>query len=139
MKVMQRNNPMFSSLLDELFRPETNAVSPQLSMPQVNVKETDAAFTLELIAPGRNKEDFTLAIENDLLTVVSEVTSQTQESNEKYTRKEFVASSFKRSFNLPETVNEEAISASYVNGVLQIELPKKPVEMPKAKKQIVIG
>lgn len=136
---MKRNNQLFPSIFDEFFRNELANMTPQLSMPQVNIKETDTAYLLEVVAPGRQKEDFSLEVDNDMLTISSEIKRENEEKDGKYTRKEFVATSFKRSFSLPDTVEEEGIKAGYVNGVLHIELPKKAVALPKAKKQILIG
>ena len=56
----------------------------------------------------------------------------------KYTRKEFNYSSFRRVFTLPETVNTDSIHASYENGVLKIDLPKKEEALPKPKRLIEI-
>ncbi len=90
---------------------------------------------MEFNVPGRNKEDFKLNIEKDLLTVIYEKKEETQPY--KTIRKEFVFSSFKRSFSLDEKINAEAIEAKYENGILKVYLPKKE-EVKIAPKQISI-
>ena len=89
------------------------------------------------------KEDFKIEVENDLLTISSEqsneVVDEKEENKVKYTRKEFSFSSFKRSFTLPETINVDAIKASYENGILSFNLPKKEEALPKPKRLIELG
>ncbi|HQW02030.1 MAG TPA: Hsp20/alpha crystallin family protein [Saprospiraceae bacterium] len=97
------------------------------SSPSVNIVEHDAHFTMQLAAPGLQKSDFNINIENDYLVISAEKKTEKEETgNEgKFTRREFNYSSFKRSFQLDENINREGIAASYENGVLNITLPKK--------------
>ena len=97
------------------------------SSPSVNIVEHDAHFTMQLAAPGMQKSDFNINIENDYLVISAEKKTEKEETgNEgKFTRREFNYSSFKRSFQLDENINREGIAASYENGVLSITLPKK--------------
>ena len=97
------------------------------SSPSVNIVEHDAHFTMQLAAPGLQKSDFNINIENDYLVISAEKKTEKEETgNEgKFTRREFNYSSFKRSFQLDENINREGIAASYENGVLSITLPKK--------------
>lgn len=97
------------------------------SAPSVNIVEHDAHYTMQLAAPGLQKSDFSINIENDYLVISAEKKTETEETgNEgKFTRREFNYSSFKRSFQLDENINREGIAASYENGVLSITLPKK--------------
>lgn len=97
------------------------------SAPSVNIVEHDAHFTMQLAAPGLQKSDFSINIENEYLVISAEKKTENQESgNEgKFTRREFNYSSFKRSFQLDDNIKREGIAASYENGVLSITLPKK--------------
>jgi HSP20 family protein len=103
----------------------------------VNVKENEQAYVLELVAPGLEKEDFKINLENNMLTISAEKKEETEKPNEKQIRKEFKIQSFKRSFTVDENIDAENISAKYVNGVLTLNLPKK-VEVKEAAKQIAI-
>ena len=94
---------------------------------------------LELAIPGFKKEDFNIEIDNDVLTISSEVKKDNEIKEENYTRREFSVSSFKRAFTLPETVNAEAINAVYEGGVLTLTLPKREEALPKPKRLIEIG
>ena len=95
--------------------------------PSVNIVEHDAHFTMQLAAPGLQKSDFNINIENDYLVISAEKQTEKEETGNqgKFTRREFNYSSFKRSFQLDENINREGIAASYENGVLNITLPKK--------------
>lgn len=95
------------------------------SQPAVNIAETEAAFLIELAAPGFDKQEFSLKVEQDNLMISAEKESKEEEKNERYARREFRFESFKRSFKLPETVNQADVSAVYENGVLKVTLPKK--------------
>ncbi len=111
---------------DRIFRDFFNdAWKGGSAMPASNIKESDDNYTIELAVPGLEKGDFKIKLENQLLTISSEKKDEKNNESEKYTRKEFQYSSFKRSWNLPETVNTDAISASYNNGILSVVLPKK--------------
>jgi HSP20 family protein len=104
---------------DELFR----------NAPRVNITESKEGFNLEMLAPGFSKESITMNVENDTLTMSGEVSTNTENKDDKYTRREFSYGSFKRSFKLPENVKAEDIKAEYVNGVLKVFIPKaEPVK-----------
>ncbi len=95
-----------------------------LRMPSVNVEETDTAYTMEVAAPGLNKNDINLALDDNLLTISAERKEETEKTEKNYTRREFSFTSFKRSFHLPDNVNIEKITANYKDGILYIQVPK---------------
>lgn len=103
------------------------------SSPMVNIKEEKEAFFIELAAPGLEKEDFNIEIENDQLKISVKKENKVEEKKVGYSRREFSYNAFTKSFTLPSTVNSEDIAANYVNGVLNIELPKikELVQEPK--------
>ena len=109
--------------------------------PAVNIIESDSDFSIQLSAPGRKKEDFEIEVNENILTISSETESAKDEKDLKgtYTRREFKYNSFKRAFELPETVNEDKIDASYLNGILMITLPKTEQALPKPKRVIEIS
>ena len=97
-----------------------------VNIPSVNVKESDESFILEVAAPGIRKEDFKISLEKDHIKISSEVESKDEENVEgRYTRREFNYSAFSRSFFLPKSIDKDAITANYENGVLTVVLPKK--------------
>ncbi|NHM06279.1 Hsp20/alpha crystallin family protein [Flavobacterium sp. CYK-4] len=143
MNLVKRNpNNFFPALMEEFFRPDWMGGSQNpnaLSVPPVNIRETETAFEVELSAPGKQKEDFNIEIDNDMLTISSEHKTENTTEEGKYTRKEFSFSAFRRSFTLPETVKSDDISASYENGILKISLPKREEALPKPKRLIEIA
>jgi len=108
-------------------------------LPAVNITESDKVFNLELAAPGLEKKDFNLTIDNQQLTISCEKEEQSESKKEQYTRKEFSYQSFSRSFILPDSVDAEKIKASYKEGVLKVELPKKETAIKAPRKQISVG
>ncbi|MCK6691467.1 MAG: Hsp20/alpha crystallin family protein [Thermoanaerobaculia bacterium] len=109
-----------------------------VNRPAVNILETANGFELEFAAPGFEKKDFSLNVEEGYLTVSATKENKQEESNERFTRREFRFDSFKRTFKIPETVNQDSIKAVYENGVLQVTLPKKE-EATTIVKTIEIG
>jgi HSP20 family protein len=128
-----------NGFLDEFFNRgigEFVGNDTNVSQPAVNVSETDESFKVELAAPGFEKQHFALNVENGHLIVTAKREEKTEESQPdkgRFLRREFRYESFKRSFKLPNTVNQDSISAVYENGVLNIELPKKEEAKPVAK------
>lgn len=103
-----------------------------LSSPAVNIVEFDDRFEMHLAAPGLDKSDFNLRLENGSLVISAEKQTENTENTPKYTRKEFGYQNFRRSFSLDDQINTEKISATYANGVLTVSLPKKEEVWKKA-------
>ena len=137
MNLIKRQNPVFTSLIDDLFiNQDWNHISA--TVPAANIIEADDHFDIELAAPGKKKSDFTIELDEGVLTISSETETKSTEKDGSFTRKEFGYSSFKRSFNIPETVSADKISASYKEGILTVSLPKKAEALPQPKKLISI-
>lgn len=108
-------------------------------MPSLNIKENKDSFFVEVAAPGFEKFDFKIELNNDVLTISSEKKlSNEVKDGERITKQEFSYQSFSRSFTLPELVDEEKIAAKYENGILAINIPKKEEAKPKSPKLISI-
>jgi len=130
--------PYFNDLFNDFFENVVNSDIRKGNVPQVNIRETDTGYHLEMAAPGLNKEDFKISIENEVLTVSGEKKSETSEKSGKYSRKEFSYNSFMRSFTLPEVVDTEKIMAKYENGIMMVDLPKKEEAKPKTPREVQI-
>lgn len=126
--LMRRNNFFDDFFTKELFD-FNNAGFAQsgITQPSVNVKDMNDAFEIQVAAPGMKKEDFTVNLERNVLTISSEKQTQNEEKDEdgNFSRREFNYSSFRRSFTLPEAVEQEKIEATYEDGLLKITVPKK--------------
>lgn len=138
MSIVKRNNLVFPSLMNEIFKPDWfgGVDSYNFDVPAVNIKDNEKEFELELMVPGRKKEDFNIEVDNDVLTISSEKKSEDEVKEGNYTRREFNFSSFKRSFTLPETIDSDKIKANYEDGLLKFVLPKKEEALPRPKRLI---
>ncbi len=138
MSLIKRNHVSLPSLMNEFLKPDwfggMEALNPY--NPAVNIKENELDYSLELVVPGREKKDFKIEIDNDVLTISTSTQSETATEKENYTRREFVSGAFKRAFTLPDTIAKDSIDASYENGILKFILPKKEEALPKPKRAI---
>ena len=98
--------------------------------PRVNITETPEKFVVSLRVPGFAKEELKISTEKDTLTVKGEKSSSTNTENERILRREFQTAAFTRSFQLPETVKLDAITAEHVHGVLNVSIPKSEPAKP---------
>jgi len=101
--------------------------------PKVNVKETDKAYEIEIANPGFSKDETKIKVEDGVIYVTMESESKQDENEEdhKYHVKQWSKSSYSESWNLPENVIEDQITAKNNDGVLTITLPKKEEEPKK--------
>jgi HSP20 family protein len=109
------------------------------NLPKVNIKDTKDAFVLELAAPGLEKSDFSIDINKNTLTIATTKEETLKEDTNRYTRKEFGFTAFKRAFSIPETVEDSKIEATYTAGILQLVLPKREEAKEKPPRTIEIS
>jgi HSP20 family protein len=133
----------FDNMVDELFNglpvvlnDGYNFLTKQGHVP-VNIKEIENGYALEVIAPGFEKTDFKVNVDSNVLTVSAERKTEEKSQTEKQIRKEYSYRGFKRYFTIDDKIDATAIEASYVNGVLKLNLPKK-AEVREAAKDITI-
>ncbi len=136
--------PTFDNLWNDFFSDDFRVAdrSRRLNtMPAVNVKEDENAYTLEVAAPGLSRDDFSVEVDHNVLTIASKYEDKHEEQDEdgNYTRREFRYHAFSRSFTLPDTVDSEQISAKYDNGLLHVALPKRAEARTKPTRTIEIG
>jgi HSP20 family protein len=144
MKLMK--TPLFPSLLTDRWIPDffenerffDSDWMKAVTVPSVNIRETEKEFFVELAAPGLTKKDFKVAIENGMLTISAEKKFEKEEKEKEFTRKEFSFTNFSRTFMLPENINEDKIEAHYEDGILKLQLLKKVVEKVKPVKAIEV-
>lgn len=140
MTLVKVNNPInrFDGLMKDFFNEFPSTISKSLredvfQFPPVNIQEKENSYAVSLSAPGFSKEDFSISLENNLLTISAELKTESAETTDKVIRKEFSVKSFKRSFTIDEKINGEQIAAAYENGILTVTLPKKEVAKPAVK------
>lgn len=142
MKTLNKNSIWFPDLLEDLLK--ENSLDglnnyETFRIPAVNIIESLSNFVIEVAAPGLNKEDFSIELEEDTLKISSKVKVENTDNNQgeriRFQKREFNYSSFERSFKLPENINTDSVHARYENGVLRIKLQK--MEEKKILKKMV--
>lgn len=146
MKLTTYNRPMPSNFFrffdDHATRENQFGASHR---PAVNIVETEDAYELELLAPGRVKENFNVAFSEGTLEVTyttpsPEPTAEETATEPNFRRREFSLVDFTRRFQLDDKViNVDAIDATYVDGVLRLAMPKREEALPKAPRQIAVA
>ena len=107
--------------------------------PKANIIELDKSFTIEMAIPGIAKEDIVLKVEDSVLTVSHEEPKEEVKTDKRFIRQEYKVGGFTRSFRLSRWVSHEDISASFNNGILSIEIPKKDEAISKPAREIKIS
>ena len=128
---------MFDDFFDNEWMKKTNATAPA-----INVIETDTAYKVEVGAPGMNKEDFNVHVdENGNLVIAMEKKVENKEEDKekkgRYLRREFSYTKFQQTLILPEDVEKDTINASMNDGVLSIELPRITHEPQKKIAKVI--
>ena len=146
MTLIRRNQsqPVFTNFFDDFLNKEwsdwglKNYSRTNTTIPSVNISENDENFLIEVAAPGLDKSDFSIEVNQGTLKISSEIKSENQEKDDRYTRREFSYQSFCRSFSLPLTVDSDKIEAKYDKGLLLVTIPKREEAKPKPVKMIDI-
>jgi HSP20 family protein len=137
-----QNKPVhksFNNFMDDFFATAPSIFRDDLVTPPfksftpVNVKETENDYVLEVIAPGFQKENFKINLDNNMLTISAEKEEEGENKIETFIRNEYKQQSFSRSFSIDENINVENIVAKYLNGVLTLNLAKKQEVKPSVK------
>ena len=100
--------------------------------PRVDIAETDKAFEIKAEIPEVSKEDVKVTVHNGVLTIQGERKQEKEEKGKKFHRVERYYGSFTRSFTLPDNVDENKISASFKDGVLNLQIQKTEKAKPKS-------
>ncbi len=144
MTLVRRTNRNYDSIWNNLvngdfYMNQNGLYCGNQSMPAINIIEDENMFSIELAAPGLNKEDFNIEFDNGKLTI-SAKKQEKEEETKNYTKREFNYAGFSRSFVVPkQKVDDGKISAAYENGVLNITLPKREEVKPKPSRTVEIA
>lgn len=132
-------NFTFPSLFNDFFDRFWASDETSQWVPAVNVIERPDDYRLEVAAPGMNKEDFRVEVDNGVLSISGERREERKDENENLARREFYYGSFRRAFTLPDGADPNKVSATYQNGILTVTLPKMEEAKRKPKKQVEIA
>lgn len=120
--------------LMESFSPRRVQAAP--SFPAMNLWVSEEGLIITAEVPGIKPEDIDISVVNDLLTISGERTPEQVEENVRYHRRERGCGKFARSIQLPFAVDANKVEASFENGVITINLPRKEEEKPKKIKVV---
>jgi len=150
--LVKKNRAMLPSLVSNFFDDgrlfpsvfdlETNLFDldgGSLLVPNANIVENEKDFHIELAAPGLDRKDFKVEVDNGVLSISAKKEEEKKEEHKNYKRREFSYNSFSRSFTLPENCHSDKIDAKYENGLLKVTLPKKEVTVSKPVKEIKVS
>ena len=141
MNILRFSNPLGCNVLS------VNAFNDLLSdlkdetcyaMPQANVVESKEGYRIELAAPGYTKEQIGIQFQEQVLIIKGNV-EEKQHEGEKYLSREFAPKNFVRRFVVPKTIDSASIAASFSNGILSVEVPKKEETKENLTKEIQIN
>ena len=105
--------------------------------PRMDIAETEKGYQLSADLPGLQDKDVDISVSNDVLTITGERSYEQESDGRGVHLSERGFGAFKRSFSLPDDVDQDDIQARLANGVLEIHLPKA-AEVAPASRQIKI-
>ena len=136
MNLIKTQPALFTSIFDEFFKNpwDINVSNYSFKSPSFNLKESDTEFILELAIPGKINDNFKLELDSKVLKV--SLLEDKKDNDYNYNIKEFEYSSFEKSFEIPDYIDQNKISSFYRNGILSINLPKRK-EFQNITKKII--
>lgn len=100
-------------------------------LPAVDIHQDNEGYYFDLEAPGLEKDNFDVSMEDNTLSIKGERKHHSEEKKKNFYRIEREYGTFARSFTLPETADSERVSAEYKNGILHVKVGKKEAVRPK--------
>jgi HSP20 family protein len=119
-------NDVFNLGFGHIFKDDAGHTNGWAAAP-VNITETADAYHIAVVAPGREKADFKVNVEQNLLTISYEKQAPPAAEGEKQIRREFSLQGFKRTFTISDKADATKTAAQYINGILTVVLPKKEI------------
>lgn len=129
-------NRLFGSFFDTPAGNGSNGTTRQRWIPAMDLVETDDHFVLRADLPGLTQQDVDIELEDRVLTVSGERTTEQESRDNGYYRLELGFGAFSRSLTLPEGVDPDAVQANFENGVLEVRIPKPEEKKPR---RVAIG
>lgn len=115
------NNMLQDILIDQ------NIIDRDTATPKVNISGNEDNYQINVIMPGIDKEDITLSIDNDILTIQSNYDKQ-KDKDQNALRTEFIIKEYYKKISLPKDADHQSISANLKNGILEITIKKIKVK-----------
>ena len=135
MMIPRRRNEF--DLLEEMFR-DPFFTGGETKLMKTDIKEKDEKYLVDIDLPGYEKDDIKIEIEDGYLTIHATTESHKEEKEDgKFVRKERYQGECSRSFYIGDDIREEDIRASFKNGTLQLEIPKKEEQTALPEKKYI--
>ena len=115
----RRVDQVFDRFLNDHFEDRSTSFNPR-----VDISETDQAFEIDLAVPGFDKKDFDIDLKEGLLSIAGERKFDKEESGKNFYSVQTEYGTFKKSFQLPDSIIADQIEAGYQNGILSVKVPK---------------
>lgn len=131
LRELTRNISSLNDVYNNQEFPEMNVSS---FVPDVNTREGDYAYHIDIDLPGIGKDDINIHIDNNVLTISGERKTKEETKQEDYYKIESHFGKFERRFTLPDDVDAENIHAESTEGVLEITVPKMAKKVEQVKK-----
>jgi len=103
-------------------------------VPPVDIYETEDSLVFRAELPGVTKEDITVEVKDNTLTLKGDKRFEKDVKEENYHRVERAYGAFQRAFTLPGMVEQDKVKAKFKDGILEIVLPKAEKAKPKQVK-----
>ena len=125
--------PMWDDVMENFFYgwPRADHEEQAAWRPRTDVRETEKEFVIDLEIPGIDKKDIKVEVKENTLTISGERCEESTEEETDYYRRERRYGKFERSFGLPDTIEDDKVSAKYKNGILTLTLQKSEKALPK--------
>ena len=119
MLVPRRNFDLFDEMFEDPF------FSKSSKLMKTDIKENENDYTIEVDLPGYSKEDIQITVDDGYLTVSANTSKEDADTSSKYVKRERYYGECSRSFYVGNDVETEDVKASFRNGILKLEVPKK--------------
>jgi len=129
--LQERMNRIFDDTLSSASRHDDEALAATWA-PPVDILERKDRIVLTAELPGFTEDQIRLRFEEGVLALEGERRFEKEADDARYHCVERSYGRFARSFRLPANVDDEAISATFLNGLLVIEIPKREEVLPKS-------
>lgn len=104
-----------------------------VAVPSVNIADRENSYKMSVALPGLDKKDVNVEVEGNCLTISSEKSVENKDEDENWMRQEYHYASLLRRFELPQDADPSQIEAKMKNGVLDIQIGRKPGNKKKGK------
>ena len=137
MREFRRGFDLLNSMLENFTPVKERAFNANFS-PDINTREGEFAYHVEVDLPGMKKEDINIQVEDNRLVISGERKIKDEIKEENYYKIESTFGSFSRSFSLPDDADVENIHAESQDGVLEVVVPKLETQKVEKTKKIEI-